>query len=79
MKAKIESTAQIVIVDGVRCRIWLGETEAGVPFTALIHKIGMDPALPDDEFERDLMDVETPSDVSIAPWSTLMAEIKRAQ
>lgn len=36
MKIELHSTADVVLVNGVECRIWDGVTDAGVPCRAFI-------------------------------------------
>lgn len=55
MKITIESTSRIVDANGVRCRVWVGETKSGIKVQALIHGIAL--ATEDlHEFERELQE-----------------------
>jgi hypothetical protein len=62
MKAKIESTDQIVDIQAVghpgmtKARVWEGVTEAGVQFTAYIPMVQVLKADDCQEFERDLVE-----------------------
>ncbi|BCP53833.1 hypothetical protein K32_24500 [Kaistia sp. 32K] len=63
MKITIESTSQIVHVNGVEARIWEGATEAGVPVFAFLTRIV--PVTGDLEahrvFKTELMKTKAPS------------------
>jgi hypothetical protein len=65
MKATIESTDQIVPVkaDGreVRCRVWEGKTERGIPFTAYVVLVQVASEQKQDEFEQALKEHKKPS------------------
>lgn len=61
MKLQIESTTQILEIDGVPVRIWRGITPGGQPCDVLVHRIGApdgSPAMV--ELERELAEVATP-------------------
>lgn len=55
MKISIESTPEIVQINGCPCRAWKGETDEGVEVVAFIHRIvperGREAA-----FERELLE-----------------------
>lgn len=61
MKVTIESK-DIISLDGVRCRRWTGETDAGVPVEAFVHRIS--PQTHDADklatFEAELIEQEPP-------------------
>ena len=60
MKATLESTSKVVIVNGVLARVWEGTTERGARIAAFITRVTPvdgDPA----EFERDLTECRAPS------------------
>jgi hypothetical protein len=42
LRATIEATAEIVSLDGVRCRVWRGKTEAGTAALFYVHRIAAD-------------------------------------
>jgi hypothetical protein len=53
MKITIESTDEIVTIDGVECRHWKGTTENGTPCEVFVHRIAVrDDAK--DAFDREL-------------------------
>jgi hypothetical protein len=60
MKIVIESTNQIVHIDGVRARIWNGRTESGVAVFLFVTAVAVHNGDNDCELERDLEDRETP-------------------
>jgi len=68
MKAKIESTDQIVDIQAVghpgmtKARVWAGVTEAGVQFTAYIPMVQVASADDNAEFERDLQEHQRAQD-----------------
>jgi len=39
LKATMESTTRLVIVNGLNLRVWEGVTEKGVPFIALVNRL----------------------------------------
>jgi hypothetical protein len=41
MKMTIESTSRIVIANGVKCRVWEGETESGIRIHCLIPRLAL--------------------------------------
>lgn len=61
MKVTLESTPEITTLDGIRGRIWNGETADGIPVTALIARL----AAPHEhaaQFEAELIAVAEPFD-----------------
>lgn len=66
MKATIQKTDQIVTVDGVQARVWNGVTEKGIPFTALIYRLGVKREDDAGEFERELQEMPAPKPVNKA-------------
>lgn len=55
MKVTLESSNRLVSVAGVLCRIWQGQSAAGIACVALIPVIAADRAEDQKEFERDLI------------------------
>lgn len=49
MKIILESTSQVVNLDGVETRVWEGKTESGIPLTAFIARVAVDQ---DDDYEQ---------------------------
>ena len=39
MKVTIEPTDDTVVIDGVPCRLWYGETDLGTPVTLAVHRV----------------------------------------
>lgn len=39
MKATMESTTKLLILNGLNIRVWEGVTENGVPFVALVNRV----------------------------------------
>ena len=67
MKITLESTDAFKMINGVRCRVWEGTTDAGIGCFALIPQIAHHAS--DDcrahEFVRDLQEHKRPSDRAI--------------
>ncbi len=67
MNIQLESTTQIVMVDGVPGRIWEGHTAGGVRCHAIITRIACDTKADATEFERELKECRPPSrEISLA-------------
>lgn len=69
MKARIESTDQIVTIaavgfdgDQTKARVWEGITEAGVRFTAYIPVVQVHKGDDNSQFERELSEHKPPED-----------------
>lgn len=68
MKAKIESTDQIVDIKAIghagmtKARVWEGMTEAGVRFTAYIPVVQVHKQDDNTQFERELSEHKPPED-----------------
>jgi hypothetical protein len=65
MKMTIESTSQIVQVNGVPARVWTGATESGIAVQALITRVAVLKTDDNSQFERELR--ETPAPVADEP------------
>jgi hypothetical protein len=61
MKVTLESTDQIVDINGVPARVWEGTTAAGIPCHALITRIAVHKNDDATEFERELQETRPPS------------------
>lgn len=70
MKITIENTTKVVEANGVQCRVWEGQTEAGVKIQALIPRIAVGP---EDvaQFERELSEQRPPSSL-VDAWPLRM-------
>jgi hypothetical protein len=53
MKITLESTDDIVSLDGVQCRVWVGETPGGKRIRAYVHRIAV---LDDDHVRSHFVD-----------------------
>lgn len=60
MKLELQSTGQIVEMNGVLCRVWEGKAESGVPVTAFIARVAVDRAHDSSQFERELVETSQP-------------------
>jgi len=65
MKVTLESTTEIVEINGVAARIWQGQTDSGIEVHAFITRIAVDKDADVSEFERELK-VCTPPRASVA-------------
>lgn len=61
MQMAIESTGQIVDVDGVPCRVWRGTTAAGVPCVVFVHRIAVQNSVDQSQFDAELMEQLPPN------------------
>lgn len=61
MKITLESTSQIVQLNGVNCRVWEGKSEGGARLTAFIVRVAVDPDGDASELERELKAQRAPS------------------
>jgi hypothetical protein len=60
MKITIESTGEILAVNGVPARVWQGKTDTGIPLVALIVTIGVDREEDCEQFDRELLEHAPP-------------------
>ncbi|NJM09417.1 MAG: hypothetical protein HC883_00505 [Bdellovibrionaceae bacterium] len=60
MKITIESTSEIIQVNGVPARVWEGKTESGIDVFCLVTRIGIDKDADATEFERELKECSEP-------------------
>lgn len=63
MKLTIESTSQLLTIDGVPARVWEGQTENGIPVTAFITRVAVAVGCDATEFERELAEARAPSHI----------------
>ena len=61
MKMLIESTGDLVSIDGVQTRRWVGVTENGERCEVFIHRVEINPFDYPAELERDLLEQKQPS------------------
>lgn len=54
MNAVMVSTAELVELDGVECRVWRAISEAGIPFLAFIHRVAVEDVHNPGQFNDDL-------------------------
>jgi len=70
LKITVESTREIVTVNGVPARVWHGTAESGAPVIIFVTRIGVEEsARPEQqaEFERELESASTPRLASLGP------------
>ena len=64
MIVTLESTSQVVYLNGILCRVWEGKTASGIPCHAYVRRIAVANDRPEGEhaeFERELLKQRTPS------------------
>lgn len=61
MKITIESTTEIVSVNGIDCRVWEGETASGIRVQALIPRIAALKTQNLAQFEMELQEQKPPA------------------
>lgn len=61
MKMTLQSTNKIVEINGIKARIWEGETEKGIPVHAFIPRVSAEVRDRMEEFEKDLHECNAPS------------------
>lgn len=69
MKVTLESTTQIVEVNGVPARVWEGTTESGIPISVLITRVAVGRTQDTAQFEAELRECKAPRSVpGDGPW-----------
>lgn len=70
MKIELQSTSQIVWLDGVQCRVWEGTTAGGVAIVAFIPRVACKREADNTVLEREL--VEQPEPRPLVMWPPRM-------
>lgn len=60
MKIAIESTTQVVTLNGVPARIWQGHTESGIPVHCFVTRIAIPTDADSSQFDRELQEHAAP-------------------
>jgi hypothetical protein len=60
MKATIQSTQQIIKVNGMQARVWTGKSERGIPFELLIVRVAVSKAEDCSQFDEELKEQSPP-------------------
>lgn len=61
MRAKVESTNQIITINGgIQARVWKGKTEGGVEFEMLVTRVAVSKNQDTSQFERELEEQPAP-------------------
>jgi hypothetical protein len=60
MKIELETTSQIVWLDGVQCRVWEGKTGEGVAIVAFIPRVTCKRDADQSELARELVEQDVP-------------------
>lgn len=64
MQIFLENTTRLIDVNGIKARLWEGETKSGIPIHCLIIRIAVNKEANQEEFERELKNVSPPSAAS---------------
>jgi hypothetical protein len=64
VKITIEPTNEVVIVDGIQCRVWAGVTGGGVKCHVVVHGIAINPDADTSELDAELT-LEPPEKVKL--------------
>jgi hypothetical protein len=59
MRMQVEPTAEIVVVDGIPCRLWAGVTKDGCQAILFVHRIAVPEGQDTSEFDRELLPVHS--------------------
>lgn len=70
MKITLESTTQMVQVNGIPVRVWEGKTESGIPVFAMITRVGVHKDQDCSQFEQELKECKAP--VMVHSWPARM-------
>lgn len=65
MRITLESTGQLVPIDGVACRVWEGTAAGGVAVTAFMARVSVPIEADASEFERELIEARAPASVAV--------------
>jgi hypothetical protein len=60
MKATIESTEQLITINGIPARVWTGTTERGIPIQLAITRIAVHRDEDCAQFEAELQETHVP-------------------
>jgi len=63
MKLQIERRENLVLIDGVPCRVWDGVTEGGAKCLVMVHRIAAPEGQDDSEFRDGLQEQSPPANV----------------
>ena len=72
MKITIESTTEVVELNGIQCRVWEGETAAGVKVQVLVPRIAVHKTEDASEFERELQEKLAPPRAEVRAFPARM-------
>ncbi len=65
MKITMESTPELLEVDGVPVRLWAGKTEGGIEVVVMVHRIAVRTEDADGAFARELQETAQPRQVVV--------------
>jgi hypothetical protein len=66
MEINIHNTSKIVSINGLKARLWEGQTKSGIPMHCLVHLVAVNSSENIEEFDRELNEVIEPSDMAKA-------------
>ena len=72
MTITLESTTRLVEINGMPARVWEGQTDTGIPITALLTRIAVQESEDQQQFERELVSCRPPSNVAIEAFPLRM-------
>ena len=73
MKVTLQSTTKIVELNGIPCRIWEGQSAAGIPCHAFIPRIAVEKDADNTQFEAELKEQAVPSaEVQVYPLRMIL-------
>jgi hypothetical protein len=72
MKATVENTDQIVEINGIPARVWLGRTESGVCFELLVTRVAVSQNEDASQFEKELKEQPKPFISQAFPLSMII-------
>lgn len=73
MKITIVPTSDLTEYNGVKCRIWKGQTESGIPVALAVRGVIVNEESRQVEFQRDLIETVPPAEDKEVPLRTALA------
>jgi len=73
MRLIIDSTSKLVELNGVPARIWVGQTDSGIPVHCFVTRVAVHKDEDSEQFDRELQQHTAPSaDVAAYPLRLLL-------
>lgn len=73
MKITIVPTSTLTELDGTPVRLWIGQTDTGIPVMLAVHRVIVREESRQDEFQAGLMATNPPADDRKMPLGTALA------